>query len=152
MSWSIFALRQAESTFGKQTPWDSLTKLESVVKRAKETGPRDCPDIRKILFQLQAVTWYCASGLCHPSDMSLHKLVGKSRGYRGLLDIILFKMEVLHDWLTVKIDACRLSTHCTSTIRTCMADFATYHAFSDDCTWRASLLQSGQTFADLLEA
>jgi hypothetical protein len=90
--------------------------------------------------------------MCHPSEMSLHNLVGKSRGHRGLLDIILFKMDVLHDWLTDKMDACRLSTRCKSTIRTRMTDFATYHASNDDCTWRAQLLQSGRKFADLLEA
>ena len=84
--------------------------------------------------------------------MTLHHLVGKSRGHRGLLDIILFKMDVLHDWLAMKVDACRLSPCCTSTIRTYMADFSTYREFRADCRLRARLLQSGQKFAELLEA
>jgi hypothetical protein len=147
----VFTLCQAEETFGKKTPWDSLTKLESVVKRAKETT-RDVPDSRKILFQLQAVTWYCASGTVLPTELSLHTLVGKGRGHRGLLDIILFKMDILKDWLTVQIDACQLSTRCKSTIRTSMSDFAAYQQSNEDCTWRAPLLPSGQKFADLLEA
>ena len=145
-------MRQAEETFGKKTPWDSLTKLESVVKRAKENRGRDSPDNRKILFQLQAITWYCTSGTCTPSELSLNSLVGKTRGHRGLLDIILFKMDVLQDWLTVKMDACQLSSRCKSTLRQSMSDFAAYQLASQDCTWRAPLAPSGQKFVDLLEA
>jgi hypothetical protein len=152
MSWLSFAPRQADETFGKKTPWDSLTKLESVVKRARENGSRDAPAARKVLFQLQAVNWYCLSGTCHPTEMSISSLVGKSRCHRGLLDIILFKMDVLHDWLTVKLDACQLSHGCKSRIRASMADFEAYRLASEDCTWRAPLAPSGQKFADIMEA
>ena len=145
-------MRQAEEHFGKKTPWDSLTKLESVVKRAKGAGARDVPDSRRVLFQLQAITWYCMSGVCHPSEMSISSLVGKARNHRGLLDIILFKMEVLYDWLTVKLDTCQLSSRCKSIVRLSMSDFGAYQLASRDITWRAPLAPSGQKFADLLEA
>ena len=146
-----FTFCQAEETFGKKTPWDSLTKLESVVKRAKDTT-RDVPDSRKILFQLQAVTWYCTSSLVLPSELSVSTLVGKNRGNRGLLDIILFKMEILKDWLTVQADACQLSVKCKSALRASMSDFAAFHQSNEDCSWRAPLLPSGSRFAELLEA
>ena len=75
----------------------------------------------------------------------------KSRGNRGLLDIILFKMD-MKDWLTVQMDACQLSAKCKSAIRASMSDFAAFHQSNEDCSWRAPLLPSASKFAELLEA
>jgi hypothetical protein len=41
MYWLSVAPRQADEIFGKTTPLDSWTKIQSVVKQAKEDSPRD---------------------------------------------------------------------------------------------------------------
>ena len=76
-----------------------------------------------IILQLQAVTWYCMPGMGRPSEVSIVSLVGSAGNHHGLLDIILFTVDVLHDWMVVTMDTCQLSSSCTLIVCKSMSDF-----------------------------
>jgi len=143
---------EAEEAFGKKTCWDNVWKLEAVIKKSNE-GRAGGIDKRKILFLLQGVHYYCHVGLNHPSELTLAALVGKNRLAKGLLDILLFKRDILSDWLTVRMDACRLPPDDRQLIQKTMSDFGTFLAATEhDELWVAPLKPSSRAFVDLLEA
>ena len=140
---------QAEELFGKKTCWDSVHKLEALVKKA--TSDRGSPDKDKLRFLLQAVHYYCAKKLVAPSELSLTALQGKSKGSRGLLDLLLFKKDILADWLQRHMETtCRLSQTDKNRILENMSNFAAF--LEADVQWLAPMSPSAKIFVDLLEA
>jgi hypothetical protein len=124
-------------------------KLEALVKKA--TSDRQSPDKDKIRFLLQAVHYYCVSKLVMPSELSLTALQGKTKGSRGLLDLLLFKKDILADWLQHKMESvCRLSSADQIRIRENMSSFAAF--LESDVQWLAPMSPSAKVFVELLEA
>jgi len=142
-------LVQAEEKWGKTTCWDSVTKLELLAKRASVNG---VVQVRKVISMLQGIEFYCDSNFVSSSKLSISELGGKGRLGRGLLDIILFKLDVLDDWLNNKMDTCRLAPNDKARIRKSMEDFPSFVALMNDSSWAAPLNASGKAFAELVEA
>ena len=141
---------QAENTFGKRSCWESVTKLEALMKKATDGGRAPCKE--KVLFQLQAVHCYCTSGLNSPSELSVAALAGKGRLGRGLLDVMLFKLELLADWLHNKSDSVGLFAADKLALRKHTASFATFQEAEQDPSWHTPMQKSGRMFAELVEA
>ena len=142
-------LVQAEEKWGKMTCWDSVTKLELLLRRASLNG---VVQLWKVGSMLQGVEYYCDMKFLSSSKLSIVELGGKGRLGRGLLDLILFKLDVLSDWLDVKMDTCRLTPTDKALIRKSMVDFPTFVRMMSDLSWSAPLNASAKAFVDLLEA
>ena len=76
---------EAEDRFGVNTPFDSLYKIESIIKRAKsaENIHYVCDYIYSNFQQEQLTT------------ISVRDLTGKGHGGKGLVDLALFKRDLL---------------------------------------------------------
>ena len=145
---ALYAL-QAEEKWGKTTCWDSVTKLELLLRRGSANG---AVNVRKVISMLQGVGYYCDAKFISSSRLSIVELGGKGRLGRGLLDLILFKLDVLDDWLNIKMDVCRLTPMDKTLIRKCMEDFPSFARTMTDSSWAAPLNASGKAFAELVEA
>ena len=138
--------------YGKQTCWDSVTKLEHLIKKASGSRSTGTVDREKILFMIRGIHFYCDQNMLSPGKISIYDMAGTTKTPRGLLDILCFKMEVLGNWLTVVIDDCRLSAGDKVLIRKNMSDFATFETSSAEGPWQSLLHPSGRKFAELVEA
>lgn len=67
---------QAEETFGKKTPWDSVHKLGDLVKKSlRETETID--------WILMCVNDLVLNKILRPQDLSGHALTGRGQGGKG---------------------------------------------------------------------
>ena len=138
--------------YGKQTCWDSVTKLEQLIKKASSSRGSGSVDREKILFMIRGIHFYCDNNMLSPNKISIYDMAGTTKTPRGLLDILCFKMEVLGNWLTVVIDDCRLSAGDKVLSRKNMSDFAAFETSSAQGPWQLLLHPSGRKFAELVEA
>lgn len=140
---------QAEEEFGKKTPWDSATKLEWVYKKAKSTDTR-----RRIIWLLSAVSDLVRSKTVAPGELSIAGMSGKLRGGRGMLDLLLFKLDLLDELLVASADKVGLSADSKNKLRAIFESHASYRAhFGDnlDMTWMSTLPQSTKLFIAIVE-
>jgi len=138
--------------YGKQTCWDSVTKLELPIKKASSSLATGSMDREKLLFMIRGVHYYCDNNMLSPNKISITDMGGTTKTPRRLLDILCFKMDVLGNWLTVVIDDCRLSAADKVVIRKNMSDFATFERSIKEGPWQSLLHPSGRKFAELVEA
>lgn len=145
------AFRQAEEEFGKKTPWDSVSKLEWVFKKAgSSTTAR-----RKIIWQLAAVSDLVRHRMVTPGELSISGLSGKGRGGRGVLDLVLFKLDLLDELIVTVVDQVKLSSEVKSTIRSIFENHTAYRSHvgdNADMMWMSSLPSSARDFVRLVSA
>jgi hypothetical protein len=141
---------QADEEFGKKTPWDSVTKLEWVYKKAgKSAGSR-----RRIVWQLAFVNDALRTKTIASGELSIMALSGKGRGGgRGFLDLALLKLDVLDEFIQHQAEKCNLSSDAKSIIKEVVDNHATYRSkVGDDVDmmWMVTLPQSAKEFIGLV--
>ena len=105
---------KAEEEFGKRTPWDSVTKLEWVYKKAgKSIHTR-----RRMIWALSAITDLVRCKMVTPGELSIGGLSGAKRGGRGMLDLVLLKLDLLDALLVHQADKVGLSADSKCKLRT----------------------------------
>ena len=135
-----------EKAVGK-TPFDSVYKLEAIAQKAK------VPD--KIAWCIEYLSWLVARELCTPGELSVANLNGKGRGGRGLLDLVLFKKDILEYWLNVFPTIVGISTDDVNKVAHALRSIKNYNSgfvASSDLSWLGSLPVVIQDFARLCEA
>ena len=149
---------QAEETFGKKTPWDSAYKLEHVARKA---GRRpDLATSARTLWLLSCINDLCNNKLVSPGELSVTALTGKGRGGKGLLDLLLFKKDLLEFFLNEKLEGLGLRAGAKSAVRNAMSSVAAYRAAfghkealtPPDLTWFGALPPVAQHLVRLIEA
>ena len=97
---------QADEEFGKKTPWDSVTKLEWVYKKAGKstTGSR-----RRIVWQLAFVNDALRTKTVASGELSLMGFSGKGHGGgRGFVDLAPLKLDLLDEFMQHQAEKCSL--------------------------------------------
>lgn len=140
---------QAEEEFGKKTPWDSVLKLEWVYKKAG----KELPDVvsRRIAWQLAAINDYVRTLAVSTGELSINGLSGQKRGGgRGMLDLMLFKLDLLDELLINSADYVGLSADVKCQLRSAFSSHESYRNLHK--SWADSLSMSAKTFGSLVEA
>ena len=134
-----------ENAVGK-TPFDSVYKLEAIAQKAK------MPD--KISWCIEYLAWLVTRGQCSPGELSVANLNGKGRGGRGLLDLVLYKRDILEYWLNVFPTVTGIPTDDVAKVATSLRSINSYtdqFLSSDDLSWLGSLSVIIQDYARLCE-
>eukprot|EP00959_Pyramimonas_sp_CCMP1952_P098129 2051243-Pyramimonas_sp.AAC.1 len=85
-------IMDAENTWGKRTPWDSVYKLEAI---AKKCGQRE-QGVINLRWVLHGVTDLVTNGYQPASAFSARALSGKGMpNNEGMADLILHTMQVM---------------------------------------------------------
>ena len=84
---------QAEEVFGKKSPWNEITKLRLVATKAKG-------DNRRLSSLSSLINDLLLSNTCAPSDLSNANLSGAKTNNKGLVNCLLFKLDVLSYFFT----------------------------------------------------
>ena len=143
-------LSQADEEFGKKTPWDSVTKLEWVHKKAgKCVATR-----RRIVWQLAAVNDLVRTRQAASGELSIIGLSGKGRGGgRGMLDLLLFKLDLLDEFMNNQCDKCGITNDAKTTIKDVLDNHSSYRqkvGDNVDMMWMVTLPQSAKEFMGLV--
>jgi hypothetical protein len=143
-------LSQADEEFGKKTPWDSVTKLEWVRKKAG-TG---VATRRRIVWQLAAVNDLVRTRQAASGELSITGLSGKGRGGgRGMLDLLLFKLDLLDEFMNNQCDKCGLTNDAKTTVKDVLDCHSSYRqkvGDTVDMMWMVTLPQSAKEFMGLV--
>ena len=134
-----------ENAVGK-TPFDSVYKLEAIAQKAK------MPD--KISWCIEYLAWLVTRGQCSPGELSVANLNGKGRGGRGLLDLLLYKRDILEYWLHVFPTVIGIPTDDVTMVSTTLRNINKYtdeFLSTSDLSWLGSLSVIIQDFARLCE-
>jgi hypothetical protein len=135
--------------FGKRTPWDSVTKLDWVHKKAgTSTDAR-----RRIIWQLQAITDMVRWHVVSPGELSINVLSGVQLGGHGMLDLVLFKLDLLDELLINQAGRCGLSVETTSKLLTVFESHESYRTHvggSGDTTWMSTISPSAREFINIV--
>lgn len=83
--------------------------------------------------------------------LSLSDLGGTTKTPRGVFDVLLFKLELLTDLLTNRLDDCQIAAHDKALIRKKMGGFKEFEKARAEA-WTALLAPSGRQFAEAIEA
>jgi hypothetical protein len=83
----------AEARWGKESPFDSITKMEAVLARASRQGTGSSERVQEWIFD--SMVWYKENGFLSTGEMSVRLLTGKNAGNRGLIDMFLMKQAML---------------------------------------------------------
>jgi hypothetical protein len=103
-----------------------------------------------MVWLIRGIHYLCDNKLAKSNKLSINDLGGTVKTPRGLLDMLVFKLEVVEAWLNKDADECGLSNADKQRIRTNMLDFVALEA-AKESTWQALLNPSGKKFADLVE-
>ena len=148
---------KAEETFGKRTPWDSVYKLEHLARKAGRQ--QSVGTAARSLWLIDLVNDLCYNRMVAAGELSVANLTGKGRGGKGLLDLLLFKRDVLEHLLQEKMEVLGLPASAKSAIREHMSSVAAYRAAFGhrdaapaDLTWFGALPQAAQHLIRLIEA
>jgi hypothetical protein len=141
--------RQADEEFGKKAPWDSVIKLEWVHKKAKGTNPR-----RRMIWMISGINDLVRTKLVAPGELSINGLSGKGRGGgRGMLDLLLFKLDLLDEFMNNQADKCGLPSDAKTIMRPAVESNSAYRThFGDDVdmTWMLTMPKSAKEFIELV--
>jgi hypothetical protein len=80
-------LLEADESFGKRSPFNSIYKMKAVVDKAGN-------DHGNLIWLTGSVVYAVKSQLCSSGEMTVAGLTGQGRNGRGFLDIALFKKEL----------------------------------------------------------
>lgn len=107
---------EAEEKFGKRTPFDSIYKLESIIRKSKH-----CID--RIMWCLSYIVDACVNQHVRPGEYTLSNLSGKGKkeGF-GLLDLYLLKHDFKQAALSQLLAGRNYSAEDTATISKVLAD------------------------------
>lgn len=142
--------RQADEEFGRNTPWDSVFKLEWVHKKAAN-GPNTR---ERIIWQLSGINDLVRTRQIVPDELCVNQLSGKGLGGgRGMLDLLLFKLDLLDDFIDNQAGNCGLSSEAKAIVRAIVDSHSSYRArIGDnvDMTWMLTVPQSAKAFVELV--
>ena len=143
-------LSQADEEFGKKTPWDSVTKLEWVHKKAGTCVATR----RRIVWQLAAVNDLVRTRQAASGELSIIGLSGKGRGGgRGMLDLLLFKLDLLDEFMNNQCDKCGITNDAKTTIKDALDSHSIHRQTvgdNVDMMWMVTLPQSAKEFMGLV--
>jgi hypothetical protein len=88
----------AERQWGKANPFDSITKLEAVVIKAKGS-------VESAEWLLSSMIFYVKRGFMTSGELSVRTLTGKGAGNRGVMDMWLLKRGVMHHLSATVLDS-----------------------------------------------
>lgn len=157
---SISAVRdtvlECEELFQKRTPFDSIYKLEVIARRAIKRANVLNED--KAIWVARSLKDMVQNGDYTGAELSVRALSGKGQGGRGLVDLILYKLDIhgflLHEW----VEKLGLSQEAKDQLRCTMASHNTYRSkfgFRQepvDLTWMAHLTPAEKATFRLVEA
>jgi hypothetical protein len=145
-----FAIRQADEEFGRKAPWNSVFKLEWVLKKAG-TGANAR---RRIVWQLSGINDALRTRQVAPGDLCVNRLSGERRGLGpGMLDQMLFKLDLLDELINHQADLCGLLSDAKTIMQAAFESHSSYRAHVGDnanMTWMLTLPQSVKKFAELV--
>lgn len=126
-----------------------MHKLEWVYKKAGgKTATR-----RRIMWQLSAISDLVRHRLVAPGELSINGLSGHKRGGRGILDLVLFKMDLLDELIVNVADQIKLSSDVKVLIRKIFDSHTSYRSHlgdTSDMMWMSSLPSSARDFVKLV--
>jgi hypothetical protein len=139
-----------ENLTGK-SPFDSVYKLEAIVSKGR--GP---DGTRWLVTGLADLV---EDGMATPGELSVRNLTGKSMGNKGVLDVLMYKMElgshIAHRWMTSKgfdLNSVVVVTNFIGSHLAYRALFGFSVGESMDMTWMGSHHVSSQELMRLAEA
>jgi len=141
-----------EAKFGKNGPWKSIFRLQKVIDVARSEEQR--------MWLVAALGELCDENIIKGATLRMEDLVGKNRSEKGLLHLLLMKLELLN-WFCQRWV---ISKPFAEDVRKRMSQLnrghAAYHslfgtsktAASMDISWLGSLPPSGQSALRLVES
>jgi hypothetical protein len=97
---------------------------------------------RRIIWQLQAITDIVRWMAVTARELNINGLSGVTRGGRGMLDLVLFNIDLLDELLINQADKCGLSAETTSKLRTVFESHESYRTRvggSSDTMWMSTM-------------
>ncbi len=141
-----------ENEYGKRSPLNSIYKMQRIVDKAK-THEQRC-------WLINGICDWVVQGLVPPADFTFEGLVGKGKGDKGFIDLLLLKFDLL-SWFATRL----VHTHpFTDAVRDRMGQMSTGHAAHRamfgtvraaehfDQSWLGALPPSGQALLRLTES
>jgi len=128
-----------------------VTKLEWVHKKAGKT----IHGRRRMIWALSAIGDLVRSRLVTPGELSIGGLSGVKRGGRGMLDLVLLKLDLLDKLLIDQTDKVGLSADSKHKLRAVFESHASYRAYlgdGTDMTWMSTPPQSAKLMSTIVEA
>ena len=111
---------QAEEVFGKKSPWNEISKLRLVATKARG-------DPRRLSSLISLINDVLLSNTCPPSDLSNANLSGTKTNNKGLVNFLLFKLDVLSSFLTKYLaNDLHLPSHEVSLLDETLSSVSTY--------------------------
>jgi hypothetical protein len=108
-----------------------------------------------MIWSLSAIADLVRCKLVTPGELSIGGLSGARRGGRGMLDLVLLKLDLLDALLITHADKVGLSADSKNKLRTVFDSHASYRANLGegvDMTWMSTMPQSAKLFITIVEA
>jgi hypothetical protein len=111
-----------ERQYGHSGPFNSVWKLQSIISKA-----RDPP---RISWTVEALVDGFRAGTIDLGEMSIRQLSGvKKKKVTGLLDVVLFKKDVLDQWLDHQLRALLVPESVCKVLREKLGNYTAYREF-----------------------
>ena len=154
-------ITQMEDLHGSASPFNSITKLYAIVKRAKPPTSTMSPD-EALLWLFGWVTDLVLSGAFTPEDLTVRVLSGEQAkpSNPGILALAMLKLGVLRHMVEVMMPAANVPADCSRLIESKMSNNVEYRknyaSFSVDqevdSAWQGTLPESGRMVLAIIEA
>jgi hypothetical protein len=108
---------------------------------------------RRIIWQLRAITDMVRWKMVTPGELSINGLSGVKRGGRGMLDLVLYKLDLLDELLINQADKCGLSADTKSKLRTVFESHESYRTHvggNGDTMWMSTMPLSAREFIEVV--
>jgi hypothetical protein len=127
--------------------------LEWVFKKAGKS----IHNRRRMIWSLSAIADLIRWKLVTPGELSIGGLSGARRGGRGMLDLVLLKLDLLDSLIVHQADKVGLSADSKAKLRTVFESHASYRSnlgdgVGVDLTWMSTMPQSAKLFITIVEA
>jgi hypothetical protein len=84
---------QAEEVFGKRSPWNDISKLVLINSKSRSDNSR-------MSSLLALINDLLLNTCCQATDLSFQNLKGTKTSNKGLIDCLLFKLDLLSHFFT----------------------------------------------------
>ena len=108
-----------------------------------------------MIWSLAAITDLVRWKMVTPGELSIGRLSGVKRGGRGMLDLVLLKLDLLDELLINQADKVGLSADSKNKLRAVFDSHSSYRAnLGDgvDMTWMSTMTPSARLFIAIVEA
>jgi hypothetical protein len=150
-------INDTEERLGKQTPWDSVYKLDALARKIGKTTTRTHQD--RAAWCLQSISDLIIDEQVSPGEFSVRNLTGKGIGNRGALDLFLYKRDCLDFLLHTWLPKLPVADPDKLTIRSTLSGFEAYRAqmgytndLTRDLSWLGILSPAGRAALHFIKA